>query len=107
MKTFEIIQDTRFSAIAKLNVITWSDKIYNDLKSNGAIVYKEDVRELIFKDSEPCTSYRVTFYIDKYGNKPTFKDMQRIVNNTMAVCFENVKDKRLQLTFSGLVKHIN
>lgn len=107
MKTFEVIEDTRFSTDAKENVIQWSESIYNDLKQSGAIVYKENVRELVFKDNEPCKSYRVRFYIDKYSNKPTFKDMQRIVNKTQAVCFDNVANKKLILTFAGLTHHIN
>lgn len=107
MKTFEIIQDTRFSTNARENVIQWSNSIYNELKQSGAIVYKEDVRELVFKDNEPCKSYRVRFYIDKYGSKPTFADMQRITNKTMAVCFENVPNKKLSLTFNGLIHQVN
>jgi len=103
MKSFQIIQDTRFSNDPKNEVLTLSNTIYEDLKNIGAIVYKEPIRELTFKDNDPCKSYRIKFYIDKYSTNPTFKTMQKVINKTKAVCLDNVKDKSLTLTFNGLI----
>lgn len=97
MKTFEVIQDTLSSPQAKQNVIEWSNKIYSDLQNLGAVVQREELRELTFSGDEPCKSYRVRFYIDKYAPKPTFADMKDIVSKTKAVCFDNVKQKKITI----------
>ncbi len=107
MKRFEIIEDTRFSVNAESNVLTWSEQIFNDLKSAGAIVHKEQMRTIDFKGSEPCKSFRVTFYIERYLPKPTFKDMQSIINKTKAVRLYNFNRPDTHLTNKGLVHTIN
>lgn len=91
---FDVIQDTRFSPLARENVIAWVKDIAVKLHTLPLEYHVDMLRELYFDgkltEHEPCTSHRQRFYIKKTG-RISWDTIQKTVNNIKICRFDFLK----------------